>query len=127
MAATWASSATSQVTPIALWPADVSSSVATRRVLVIVRQHDRGACLGEGRRRREPDAGAGASDECDLAFERHIHVLIPLYEALFRRRSETGHSLQVFGIPGALHRDLRGDAFDVAKIVGVLGLASQSG
>src|SRR5271166_7072510 len=32
--------------------------------------------------------------------------------------SETRHSLQMFGVPGPLHRDLRGGAFDLAEIVG---------
>ena len=63
-AATCSSSDTSQTTPSAWWPAEVSSvGRGPERLLVAVGEHDGGAGLGERLRGGEPHARGGAGDE----------------------------------------------------------------
>ena len=61
----------------------------------------------------EPNGFAFTSEIQKSVFIR----VYPWFNCIVANRSATGHLLQLFRIPGAMHRDLRGGAFDVTKVV----------
>ena len=61
--------------------------------------------------RAEAEAFLGGHELAAQRSPEHFHPAL-------LRRSATGHLLQVLGVPGPLHRDLRGRGLDLAEVVG---------